>query len=84
MKRKALFKVGDQFFHPEQKLFLTIDSVEYYKNRGGYLYRMKVFNDKENIDNNDPWKSYYQDKMLTNLVELKNNVTKKVLYGQKN
>jgi hypothetical protein len=81
--KKALFKEGDKFFHPEKNVFLMVGAVEFFENRGGYLYRMKVFNGLES-DNGDPWKSYYQAKMLTDLVALKDTHTTKVLYGNRN
>jgi len=83
MKDKALYKVGDKFFHPEQQLFLVVNAVEFYKTRGGYLYRMEVFNTTTKIDKSDPWKSYYQSKVIKELVLLKDNFTTKVLYGNR-
>lgn len=80
MKTKAKFKIGDTFFHNEQKLFVIVDDVGFFKDKG-YLYTLKCF--KHEKDKATPWKRYYENRMLNELTLLKSNNTLKVLYGNK-
>jgi hypothetical protein len=81
MKNKAKFKKGDMFFHPTQRMFVQIDTVDHYPERGGYLYTLKCFEHKG--DTPKPWKRYYESRLITELQPLKKSNAVKILYGEK-
>lgn len=85
--RKAKFKKNDVFFHPEQKLFVMIDDVQFFDKTNkngdkGWLYTLKCF--KHEKDEAKPWKRYYESRIINELLPLKSSNTMKVLYGDSN
>ena len=78
---KPMYKKGDMFFHPDQKVFVTIDTMEHYKGADkGWLYALKVFN-HETMLAGKPWKRYYEAKVVDVLKKLKIKDSAKVLFG---
>lgn len=81
------YKIGDIFFHPEQKVLVEVSSSQIpatkYKqpntNRE-VMYSLKILN--PNTGATKPWKSYWQDKMEEKLVQLENLQAAKVLYKE--
>lgn len=76
--QKAKFKIGDQFFHEKQKLFVVVDDVSFFQNKG-HLYTLKCFT-HENTEAK-PWKRYYESKIMSELVPLRPSDAVRVLYG---
>jgi len=80
-KPKPMFKINEMFFHPEQKVFVTIDTMQYFMGEDkGWLYALKVFN--HNTGETKPWKRYYEHKVIDVLQKLKNQHGTKVLFGE--
>lgn len=78
--KKAMFKRGDTFFHPEQRMFVVIDDMQHFEGEGkGWLYTLKCFQHKNDLPK--PWKRYYQDRVINELQPLKKTKAIKVLYG---
>lgn len=80
-KSKAKFKIGQAFFHPGQNLFVQIDDVQYFDGKG-WLYNLKCF--KHEQDEKKPWKRYYEDRIINELLPMKDTKAMKVLYGNTN
>lgn len=79
---KPKFKKDQMFFHPEQKVFVAIDSVSFYEGEGkGWLYALRVYN--HDRTESKPFKRYYESKMMTDLTPLKEANAVKVLFGEK-
>ena len=82
LKVKPKFKKNQMFFHPEQKVFVAIDSMDFYEGEGkGWLYALRVYN--HDRTESKPFKRYYEAKMLETLTPLKEANAVKVLYGEK-
>ena len=79
-KPKAKFKRGETFLHPDQKIFVVIDDMDYFEGKG-WLYNLKVFN--HGVADAKPWKRYYETRVMTELVQMTKANTAKVLYGSK-
>lgn len=77
-KAKAKFKKGDKFFHPTQDLFIVIDAVDYFQGKG-YLYTLKCFKHEKDVA--VPWKRYYESRVLTELMPLRESQAARVLYA---
>ncbi len=82
--KKAMFKKGDTFFHPTQRMFVIIDDKQYFENTNekgdkGWLYTLKCFEHKG--DTPKPWKRYYETRIINELQPLKKTKAVKVLYG---
>ena len=82
--KKAMFKRGDTFFHPEQRMFVMIDDMQYMDSPGkdgqkGWLYNLKCFQHKNDLPK--PWKRYYETRIINELQPLKKTKAVKVLYG---
>lgn len=79
---KPKFKRDQMFFHPEQKVFVAVDSVSYYEGEGkGWLYALRVYN--HDRTESKPYKRYYENKMMSDLTPLKEANAVKVLFGEK-
>jgi hypothetical protein len=85
--KMGLFKTGDIFFHPEQKVLVeigesTIPTTKFKKpnTKNEILYRLKILN-PDTLESK-PWKSYWQDKMQAKLVKLENMQAAKVLFKE--
>ena len=76
---KPMFKENEKFFHPDQNIFVMVDKIDFYPNKGGYLYTLKCFN-HDNTETK-PWKRYYESKVLSELVPLKTNNAGRVIFG---
>lgn len=82
LKTKPKFKKNQMFFHPEQKVFVAVDGMDFYEGEGkGWLYALRVYN--HDRSESKPWKRYYEYKMLSDLTPLKEANAVKVLYGEK-
>ena len=82
LKAKPMFKKNQMFFHPEQKVFVAIDSMDFYEGEGkGWLYALRVYN--HDRTESKPFKRYYESKMLTDLTPLRETKAVQVLYGDK-
>jgi len=77
---KPMFKKNEKFFHPEQNLFVTVDKIDFYPDKGGYLYTLKCFNHE--TTETKPWKRYYENRVLAELVPLKPNNAVKAIFGK--
>lgn len=81
-QKKAKFKKGDKFFHPGQNLFIEVDEVNFFEGADkGYLYNLKCY--KHEKDTAVPWKRYYENKIILELVPLTAQYGQKVLFGTK-
>jgi hypothetical protein len=79
-KPKPKFKKNETFWHPEQKVFVIVDGMDYFEGKG-WLYNLKCF--KHENDEKIPWKRYYESRVMNELVQLKTNNAVKILYGNK-
>lgn len=81
MLLKPKFKKDQMFFHPEQKVFVAIDSVSFYEGEGkGWLYALRVYN--HDRTESKPFKRYYEHKVMSELTPLKQDNAVKVLFGE--
>lgn len=79
---KPKFKKNQMFFHPKQKVFVAIDSMDFYEGEGkGWLYALRVYNHDRTTS--VPWKRYYEGKVIEELTPLRETKAVKVLYGEK-
>ena len=78
-KVKPLFKKGSIFFHEDQKLFVSVENVDFITNKGN-LYTLKVYAHK---DKPSEYKRYYEDKVIDLLTPMKKTNAVKVLFGSK-
>ena len=79
---KPKFKKNQMFFHPQQKVFVAIDSVQWQEGEGkGWLYALRVYNHDKT--ESKPYKRYYEHKMMSELTMLKEANAVKVLFGEK-
>lgn len=79
---KPKFKVGDAFFLPKEAMFVQIDKMEYFEGEGrGWLYNLKCY--KHAQDEAKPWKRYYEERVINELLPMRQSKAMKVLYGTK-
>lgn len=81
LQLKPKFKKDQMFFHPEQKVFVAIDGMSFYAGEGkGWLYALRVYN--HDRTSSQPFKRYYEHKILETLTPLKEANAVKVLFGE--
>lgn len=78
-KAKPKFKVGQTFFHPGQNIFVKIETVVNVESKG-ILYTLKTYSTDGTVE---PYKRYYEDKVIDLLKPMRETPALKVLYGKK-
>lgn len=77
-KIKAKFKKGQKFFHAGQNLFVEIENAEFFDGKG-WLYTLKTYSHKGDVE---PYKRYYEPKVIELLAPMKPTNAVKILYGK--